>query len=257
MKKRFKYCKGTWCAVFKFLKSPLFTVKKSLEDSQDEKRSQEELAKKLQADNDDKLRKLTEEANGMLMEKESELQSVRDRESDLNKRVHGLTAIEDELRDKFHSSELEFSEKLQHASMRERELLEKISQITKHLEEVKIHSDEEKRELEEKLNRSADEITIMKTTRSASRNSSLSESFQNKTLTTSQTLLDEVESLRCVLELKQNEISELRKSNCELQRVADVACAAQIKCSALESRVEDLQVQLHAKNEEEKWEKYF
>jgi hypothetical protein len=132
--------------------------------------------------------------------------------------------------------------------MREKELLEKIAQLTKLLEEMKIRADDEKRELEEKLNQSFDELSIYKSTRANSSN----ESFHNKSLNSSQVLHDEVESLRCVLELKRSEISELRKTNCELQRVADDASSAQIKCSAFESRVEDLQVQLHAKNEEEK-----
>lgn len=220
-------------------------MKKSLDD---EKRSQEQLMMKMQRDSDEKLRKMTDDAKSKLTEKERELESNRDRENDLIKRVQELSLIEDELRDKFHSSELEFSEKLQHASIRERDLVEKIAHLTKLLEELKIRSDDEKRELEEKLNLSVDELSIVKSTRSAS----INESFHNKTLNSSQILQDEVESLRCVLELKQSEISELRKTNCELQRIADDATSAQIKCSGLESRVEDLQVQLHAKNEEEK-----
>lgn len=130
--------------------------------------------------------------------------------------------------------------------MKERDLTDKINSLTKVLDDLRIQSDLEKRELEEKLNLSQDELSVLRNTR----NSCVNESFQNRTLNTS--LQDEVESLRCVLELKQHEISELRKTNCELQRAADEAISAQIRCSALESRVEDLQVQLHAKNEEEK-----
>lgn len=141
---------------------------------------------------------------------------------------------------------MEFSEKLNNSSLKERDLSEKINNLTKLIEDFKVKSDKEKCELEEKLNLSQDELSIIRSSRHLNNN----ESFHNRTLNTS--LQDEVESLRCVLELKQSEISELRKSNCELQRAADDATSAQIKCSALESRVEDLQVQLHAKNEEEK-----
>ena len=133
--------------------------------------------------------------------------------------------------------------------MKERDHSDKINQLTKVLDDLKIQSETEKRGLEEKLNLSQDELSVLRNPR----NSCVNESFQNRTLNTS--LQDEVESLRCVLELKQHEISELRKTNCELQRAADDAISAQIKCSALESRVEDLQVQLHAKNEEEKYVK--
>lgn len=145
---------------------------------------------------------------------------------------------------------MEFSEKLHNASMKERELTEKINCLTKLIDEIKIRGETEKRELEEKLNLTQDELSITRNSRNAY--SATNESFQNTNRTLNASLQDEVESLRCVLELKQSEISELRKTNCELQRAADEAISAQFKCSALESRVEDLQVQLHAKNEEEK-----
>jgi hypothetical protein len=222
-----------------------------LEELEDVNRSQERLLVDIKAANEEDIRRVNEEATEKLSKQENELQLGRDRENELIKRVQELSLVEDELRDKFHSSELEFSEKLQHASLRERELSERIAELTKHLEEYKLKSDNEKRDLEEKLNLSQDELSIVKYSRnSISHNAN--ESFHNKTLNSSQILQDEVESLRCVLELKQSEISELRKTNCELQRAADDAISAQIKCSALESRVEDLQVQLHAKNEEEK-----
>jgi hypothetical protein len=150
-----------------------------------------------------------------------------------------------------HSSELEFSEKLQHAMIKERELTEKINLLTKQLDDVKAKSEAEKRELEEKLNLSQDELTVIRRS-STSKSFCGNESFLNRSISTNTSLQDEVESLRCVLELKQSEISELRKTNGELQRAADDATVAQFKCTSLESRVEDLQVQLHAKNEEEK-----
>lgn len=65
-------------------------------------------------------------------------------------------------------------------------------------------------------------------------------------------LQDEVESLRCVLELKQNEIAELRKYNRELQNAQDELPKAQLRISCLESRIEDLTIQFQAKVDEEK-----
>lgn len=222
-----------------------------MEELQDVNRSQERLIVDMKTANKENMRRVTEEAAEKLGKQENELQLGRDRENELIKRVQDLSLVENELRDKFHSSELEFSEKLQQATLRERELTERIAELTKLLEELKLQSDNEKRNLEEKLNLSKDELSIVKYSRN-SITSNANESFHNKTLNSSQILQDEVESLRCVLELKQSEISELRKTNCELQRAADDAISAQIKCSAFESRVEDLQVQLHAKNEEEK-----
>lgn len=184
---------------------------------------------------------------------EQELQAAKEREQDLLQRISALTCTENELREKVHTSELGYSERLHVAQMRERELTDKINLLTKQAEDIKFKFENEKLEMEEKLHLSQDELTIMRSSRSLNV-SSASESFHYKTLNTSQSQLlqDEVESLRCVLELKQSEISDLRKQNHELQRSADGATAAHVRISGLESRVEDLQVQLQSKNEEEK-----
>lgn len=230
------------------------TAKKSLEDLDNEKREKveslvSELARK-QQEAAAKLQILIKETDLKLNFRDAEIQTAKEREDDLLKRVQALTLTEDELRDKVHSSEMEFSEKLHNANLRERELTEKINQLTKQLEEMKARADSEKRAKDEKLHLLQDELLVTR----QSRNSNANESFLNKTLNLnqSQLLQDEVESLRCVLELKQGEISDLRKQNCELHRAADGSLAAQVKCSALESRVEDLQIQLGAKHEEEK-----
>ncbi|KAL1490171.1 hypothetical protein ABEB36_012908 [Hypothenemus hampei] len=61
----------------------------------------------------------------------------------------------------------------------------------------------------------------------------------------------EVQSLRVVLELKQNEISELRKSLEEARQRQIVLEGAEEKSAALQARCEDLQLQLQRKNEYE------
>lgn len=234
--------------------SPIKTAKKNLDDLDNEKREkveslEQELARQQKAA-DEKLREFIRESDEKFRVKDVELQAAKDHENDLLKRIQALTLTEDELREKVHTSEMEFSEKLHHANIRERDLSEKINQLTKQLDEIRTRADGEKRELEEKLNLSQDELLVTR----QSRNSIGNESFHNRTINLNQPqlLADEVESLRCVLELKQSEISDLRKLNCELQRAADDSLAAQVKCSALESRVEDLQVQLGARHEEEK-----
>lgn len=237
-----------------FILPPASLAKKSLDDLVNAKREkvdalERELAEKQEAA-EEKLRILMKEVDLKIATRDNELQSAKERENDLLKRVQALTVTEDELREKIHTSEIEFSEKLHLANLRERDLTEKINQLTKQLEEENIKAESGKRELQEKLNLSQDELLVTR----QSRNSCANESFLNKSgnLNQSQPLQDEVESLRCVLELKQREISDLRKQNCELQRAADECFAAQTKCSALESRVEDLQVQLGARHEEEK-----
>lgn len=232
----------------------LSTAKRSLEQLDNEKRekveSLEQELMRVRDEADEKLQNQIREAEEKFSQQNADLQVAKDHEVDLMKRIQALTVTENELRDKVHTSEIEFSEKLHLANLRERDLTEKINQLTKQIDEMRCKSDNEKRELEEKLNLSQDELMVTR----QSRNSSGNESFLNKTinLNQSQLLQDEVESLRCVLELKQSEISELRKQNCELQRAADDSLSTQVKCSALESRVEDLQVQLGARHEEEK-----
>lgn len=232
----------------------LAKAKRSLEQLDSEKRekvkSLEQELMRVRDEADQKLQKQIREAEEKFLKQNADLQAVKEHEKDLMKRIQALSITENELREKVHTSEIEFSEKLHLANLRERDLTEKINQLTKQIDEARCKSDNEKRELEEKLNLSQDELMVTR----QSRNSSGNESFLNKTinLNQSQLLQDEVESLRCVLELKQSEISELRKQNCELQRAADDSLATQVKCSALESRVEDLQVQLGARHEEEK-----
>lgn len=65
-------------------------------------------------------------------------------------------------------------------------------------------------------------------------------------------LQDEVESLRCVLDLKQTEISELRKQKHELEADAEALPALKLRVHTLESRLEDVQQQLQLKCAEEK-----
>lgn len=230
------------------------TAKKSLEDLENEKRErieslENEMARK-QEEAAGKVKILMKETDLKMQSRDSEMQLARERENDLLKRVQALSLTEDQLREKVHTSELEFSEKLHLANLRERDLTEKINQLTKQIEEMRLRSEMDKRELEDKLNQSQDELSIARHQRSSIGN----ESFLNKSLNLnqSQLLQDEVESLRSVLEIKRSEISDLRKQNGELQRAADESLAAQVKCSALESRVEDLQVQLSARHEEEK-----
>lgn len=235
-------------------KFPIFLVKKCIEDLENEKREKiESLEMEMihkQNKAEEKLRVYINSSNEKIKSRDSALATASEREDELLKRIQSLTITENELREKVHSSELEFSDRLHSSNIRERELSEKINHLTKQIDELRMETENEKRELEEKLNLSQDELTVIR----HSRNSSANESFHNRTVSQShsQILQDEIESLRCVLELKQSEISELRKHNCELQRTSDQSIAAQIKCSALESRVEDLQVQLQAKQEEEK-----
>lgn len=197
-----------------------------------------------------------------LAEKDAALKAAQDRETELLQRITALSCTENELREKVLASERDFGDKLRCAALRERELADKVNQLNRQLDEMKTRAEQKERELCEKLNISQDEIGVLRRSHS-NRNSPEINNHHNNTNCNSKSptqlngltasaLHDEVESLRCVLELKQSEISDLRKQNLEYQRAAEELPAALLKASAMESRVEDLQSQLHTKIEQEK-----
>ncbi|XP_021701907.1 uncharacterized protein LOC5575208 isoform X2 [Aedes aegypti] len=237
----------------------------------------EALRKELEAN--DKLLSTTELYESRLAEREAELKLSQAREQDLLQRINALTCTENELREKVHSSELEFSERLQAAAMRERDLSEQLKQLNRQMEEMRRAAEARELELEEKISLTQDECTVLRHSRSSlepsppnedhepPQRTSLGGSFTSDhsftgaplqtnrssgNLSQAQVLQDEVNSLRCVLDLKQREISDLRKLTQEYERDAKELPGALVKISALESRIEDLQVQLRTKTEEEK-----
>lgn len=159
---------------------------------------------------------------------ETQLRSSKENEEILTSRVTELTSKVDELTEKAHSSEIEFSERIQ--------------VLTSQME--KLRTDAETRE-----NQLLHEIAAKKDETIVARRVSPEKSPLNGSLNRSQSssLQDEVESLRCVLDLKQNEIGELRKQNQEMQRAVDDHSALVMKHASAESRLEDLQVQLQCK----------
>lgn len=175
---------------------------------------------------------------------------VRDENTELLSRISALTRTENELREKVLASESEWSDRLQCAATREKELVDRLAALTKTLQDHQQETDGRHRELSEQLNVSQDEVFVLRKSLNRSLDSSTSTTVPANTSVSA--LSDEVESLRCVLELKQHDISELRKENLKYQRAAEELPAALLKVSGLESRIEDLQVQLAAKLEVEK-----
>lgn len=182
----------------------------------------------------------------------AELQSSRDRESDLLQRLNNCCTTENQLRDKVLASESEFAERLHLASARERELVDKLNQLHLRFEA----SESRGRALESQIKVSRNEILrhdigsieTFETIHDDVNTNLIGHSFTNPT----HMLQDEIKSLRCVLELKQNEITDLRKHNRELQNAHDELTKAQIRISGLESRIEELSIQYQTKVEEEK-----
>lgn len=207
---------------------------------------------KINQQNIDALKSCQMKADRRCSELETQLQLARDRELELFNR---FTVTENQLRDKVQASEQEFSEKnhalnerLIAATARERELNEKLTQLTRQL---KI-GDDKRLALEEKLKLACDETDVLRHRRNSGEHSipNGNNSVQNQS-GSSVMLEEEVLSLRTVLDMKLNEISELRKQNQSMVQAQDELPKAQLKISILESRLEDLSIQLKTKIEEE------
>lgn len=159
--------------------------------------------------------------------------------------------------------------------MRERDLTDQINGLHREMERMRRETERKERELEEKLTITKDECVVLRQSRNGSVEPACSQTGNGTAAASSgntmnvsgnplqlnrssgninhlQVLQDEVDSLRCVLDLKQREISELRKQTQEYERDAKDLPGALTKISALESRIEDLEVQLKTKTEEEK-----
>lgn len=209
------------------------------------------------------LRTRTEEFEAQLADRDAELKRSQAREQELLARISALSCTENELRDKVHSSELEYAERLQAASMRERDLTDQLKGLNRQLDQWRRDAEHREQDLQEKLSLTQDECSFLRHNRSSSSpergenttimaGTPLQTNRSSGNLSHTQILQDEVDSLRCVLDLKQREISELRKLTQEYERDAKELPSALVKISALESRIEDLQVQLKTKIEEEK-----
>lgn len=193
----------------------------------------------------DSLKACQLKANARYNELEQSLKISRDRENDLVEQLNKFSVQENQLRDKVQACEQEFSDRLQASTARERDLSEKLAQLTRQLKAKAEHCDE----LEGKLELA--EIRQQCTTNS---NCSASANDGSSTTSTkSQMMENEVESLRSVLELKMNEISELRRQNHKLQTAHDELPVAQAKISLLETRLEDLSIQYQARVDDEQY----
>ncbi|KAM7352207.1 toucan [Cochliomyia hominivorax] len=192
-----------------------------------------------------------------LSQKQQQLDAAEERTKSLNERLQALEVSEQQLRAKVIETESLYAGRLQAAAEREHELSERLKQLTKELDKLKALKENNERELKEKLNLSNDEVAVLRTSRRSLNESGVSSPRNTSSLTSSahmelSRLQSEAESLRCVLELKQKEISKLTKQNEELLRDADEKLALQAKISLLESKNEMLHSELEIKSEKEK-----
>lgn len=192
-----------------------------------------------------------------LSQKHQQLDEVEQREKSLQQRLQNLEVSEQDLRSQLIQTESSYAGRLQAQAEREHDLIERLKQVTKELDKLKALKEHSERELKEKLNLSNDEIAVLRTTRRSLNENGVNSPRNTASLSSTShmelsRLQSEAESLRCVLELKQKEISKLTKHNEELLRDADERSALMAKISLLESKNEMLQSDLEIKSEKEK-----
>jgi len=137
------------------------------------------------------------------------------------------------------------------------EKIERIKELeTYKFESEKLRKDYEAKEIyyKEKLAAMQEEVALLKEQNETFFNVSASSSTSSSSGSGSSAgdnSLQEVQSLRAVLELKQSEVAELRKSLAEALQKADMLPIAEEKISGLTAKCEDLLHQLERKNEYE------
>lgn len=178
---------------------------------------------------ENRLEETSSEYEKQLKEKNEAINDLQAQINSLNQRVSQHLNNENELRDNIHKSEMEYSKKINSACIKEKTLQDQISVLKQQLESKEEYS----------LNLTPEELSILRGPSSRLAGS------PNKTDS-----IQEIDSLRCVLELKLHEISKLQKHNQELVREVEENQNRSSKISTLENRLEDLQSKLENKCEE-------
>ncbi|XP_050321568.1 mucin-17 [Bactrocera neohumeralis] len=196
------------------------------------------------------------EIDNKLSQKQQQLEEAEQHELKLKERFNLLAISEQELREKLTSTENAYAARFQAATEREYNLNERVKALTKELNGLRASNENRERELRDKLNLSQDEISVLRSSQrsfneSLDRSSGIS-SPRNSSMSELARLQSEADSLHCVLELKQKEISKLTKHNEELMRDAEERGVLQGKISLLESNNEMLKSELDIKSEKEK-----
>jgi len=116
------------------------------------------------------------------------------------------------------------------------------------LQTLRASTELKERDLRDRLALSQDEVNVLRAS-SQRRSPSSSLNDSNGELCR---LTNEADSLRCVLELKQAEMSALSKQNAELQRENDEQRSLGNRLTLLEAQNEMLRTELESKTEKEK-----
>ncbi|XP_017857382.1 PREDICTED: myb-like protein P isoform X2 [Drosophila arizonae] len=191
-----------------------------------------------------------QEVAHQLRHKQQQLTAAEQQVLQLQTRLQEQDAKELQLHEKLTRVENINAQRLSEATMREEQLQERIKSITKELQTLRASTEHKERDLRDRLALSEDEISVL---RSSSQRRSPSRSSSGQSDTGSVELWRrEAESLRHVLDMKQEKIADLTKQNAELKRDNEEQRSMCNRLTLLESQAEMLRTELEAKNEKEK-----
>ncbi|XP_032592588.1 putative leucine-rich repeat-containing protein DDB_G0290503 isoform X2 [Drosophila grimshawi] len=218
-----------------------------------------------------------QEVAHQLRHKQDQLSVAEQQVAQLQSRLQEHELQQQQLHEQLTQAENKHATRLEAATQREDEQQERIKSLTKELQSLRASNEHNERDLRDRLALSQDEISVLRSStqrRSANSNSNGSSSSNSQTGTSTTAaaagvgaaaaaaaadtnaemcrLTSEAESLRCVLELKQAEISTLSKQNAELQRENDEQRGLSSRVTLLVAQNEMLRTELEAKTEKEK-----
>ncbi|XP_034099952.1 serine-rich adhesin for platelets [Drosophila albomicans] len=220
-----------------------------------------ELESQLQAKDEEKKQALQayhQEMAHQLRHKQDQLNAAEQQVLQLQTRIRDHEAQEQVLREKLTRKENTHVRSMSAATQREEEALERVKELGKELQSLRTSTELKERDLRDRLALSQDEVSVLRTSsqrRSPSNHSNSNGSHSNSLNDSSGELCrltNEAESLRCVLELKQAEISTLSKQNAELQRENDEQRSLSNRVTLLEAQNEMMRTELESKTEKEK-----
>nr|XP_044251008.1 ELKS/Rab6-interacting/CAST family member 1 isoform X1 [Drosophila takahashii] len=189
------------------------------------------------------------EVSHKLSLKQDQLSTAELKILELQTRLQKLEAQEQENREKLIRKENTHAARLAEANQREQELNDRVRSLTKELTTLKANKEHSERDLRDRLTLSQDEISVLRT---SSQRRSPCISLPDTAAAELNRLTSEAESLRCVLELKQAEISSLSKAKSDLVRESEERLKLGNRVALLEAQNEMLRTELEAKTEKEK-----
>lgn len=210
-----------------------------------------ELESQLQAKDEEKkqaLQSYHQEVAHQLRHKQEQLQLAEQQVLQLQTRIREQEQQEQQLREKLTRKESSYTMRLSAAAQREEEAQATVKALTKELDALRASTEHKERDLRDRLALSQDEVSVL---RSSSQRRSPSTSLNDSAAELCR-LTSEADSLRCVLELKQAEISTLSKQNAEQQREIDELRSRSNRVPLLEATNEMLRTELETKTEKEK-----